>query len=512
MTSRIDRSTVLGAAAFVGLSTDLLFNGSDGPGLNMSLFFGAVAAAVLIVTRGVGRRPDREALMWIVTGVLLGTAFLFRASPALLVPAFITAALCFAIAAYRGGIGWARRGSVADFLSTVPASALHALFGPIRFAVEVFTDSPDPDDAADDREGIQYAAIARGLLIAAPLLLVFGALFASADRFFADAVGSVAGRAAEEWAGHLVVVLFFGWLALGYLLGFLEGTRIRERLPLATIRPSLGAVEVGVALGAVNLLFAAFVMVQFRYLFGGASLVEVTPGLTYADYAREGFGQLAFAAVLVLPLLLAADWLFRPRDGRDRWLVPGLGWTLLALLGVVVASAVQRVRVYQDAYGLTESRFYGLVFLGWIAATAAWLGWTVLRGHRERFAPLALVSAVGVILGLQIIGPTAWIARSNLAQSGTEIDGVYLVSLGPDAVPTLVDALPSTPPEARCQIATRLLDRWSDRNPLDWRSWSWSVERARRAVAMSTAPLQAAAATGCAEGEAAAMVRAGDQR
>ena len=51
--------------------------------------------------------------------------------------------------------------------------------------------------------------------------------------------------------------------------------------PRAT-SPRIGATEVTVALGAVNLLFLAFVLVQLRFLFGGRGLVEQRVGLTYA--------------------------------------------------------------------------------------------------------------------------------------------------------------------------------------------------------------------------------------
>ena len=42
-------------------------------------------------------------------------------------------------------------------------------------------------------------------------------------------------------------------------------------------------------------MFAVFVFVQLRFLFGGATLPD---GITYADYARSGYGQLLLLAVL----------------------------------------------------------------------------------------------------------------------------------------------------------------------------------------------------------------------
>ena len=55
----------------------------------------------------------------------------------------------------------------------------------------------------------------------------------------------------------------------------------------------------------------------------------------------------------------------------------------------VIASAAYRMRLYQEAYGLTEERLYGSVFIVWLTAVLGWLVFTVLRGRRERFAARA---------------------------------------------------------------------------------------------------------------------------
>src|SRR5690606_28461555 len=106
------------------------------------------------------------------------------------------------------------------------------------------------------------------------------------------------------------------------------------------------------------LLFLFFVLVQFRYLFGGAGMIEVTPGLTYAEYARRGFFELVAASALVLPLLLVGDWLFDHRGPRDGWIFRALSLLLILLVLVVMASAFHRMRLYLGAYGMTEPRLY----------------------------------------------------------------------------------------------------------------------------------------------------------
>src|SRR5262249_21159001 len=120
------------------------------------------------------------------------------------------------------------------------------------------------------------AAVARGLVIAIPLVVVFGALFASADAVFAQLVAKVLRYDFERIASHLLLFAILAWLSTGYLRGFLTGTELPPlrdlwrdgALAFAPKRPTLGITEIATALATLDLLFLLFVIVQFRYLFG----------------------------------------------------------------------------------------------------------------------------------------------------------------------------------------------------------------------------------------------------
>src|SRR5262249_40205161 len=150
-------------------------------------------------------------------------------------------------------------------------------------------------------------------------------------------------------------------------------------LDLPRPRYRLGFVEVATALALLDLLFLAFVLVQFRYFFGGAVVVESSPRLTYAQYARPGFFGLVTVAALALPLLLLAHALIRDARPAQVRLFCALAGALVALLFVIMVSAVQRMRLYQREYGLTELRVYTTAFMGWLAAVFLWFCATVLR-------------------------------------------------------------------------------------------------------------------------------------
>ena len=476
------RGSIVAAGMGVGVAGDVLFRTSEGPGLNLLLLFMGLALAIGVVTRRSGVHPSLEARIWIATGVILAAGLVLRAAPALQLLAFLAATVAFALPALRSGAPWIRGSGVSDLIEAVGGAMAHAALGALRLLADR-PHSAGTGGGADPSTGRHPAwAVIRGLLIATPLLFIFGALFASADAVFADlAMNTFGFMNPGEIASHLLVIGLLGWLTCGFLTGWLSGTRVRTWLPPQTPRPALGIIEVGTALALIDILFASFVLVQLRYLFGGSGLVEVTPGLTYAEYAREGFAQLVLATALVLPCLLVSDWLLAGKSPRAQQTFQLLGGLQILLLIVIIGSAVQRLRVYQDAYGLTESRFYGGAFLGWLILVAVWFAWTVLRGRRDRFAFVALISGYVAIAGLLAVNPDVRIAQSNLAREPS-FDVAYLGSLSADAVPTLLGALPSLRPEDRCALAAELQSRWEAAPAPNWRSWNLAEARARRMV------------------------------
>jgi len=242
----------------------------------------------------------------------------------------------------------------------------------------------------------------------------------------------------------------------------------------------------------LNLLFLSFVLVQIRYFFGGAATVQATAGLTYAQYARSGFFELVWVAALVLPLLLGLHWLQRPGDVRAQRLFSWQAGVQVALLFVIMASALARMRLYQSEYGLTELRLYTTAFMGWLAVVFVWFAATVLRGRRERFAFGTAACAFGLVLALHVVNPDDMIIRANLAQAGKgrAFDAEYAASLSADAVPALTAALPSLPLTVQGTLAARLLPLWSH-NPNDWRSWSFARALAFHSVQSHRADLLA---------------------
>ena len=496
-------AALLAAGVILGAAGDALLHAAGPPGLNLSLWVASVAAAALALHRRAALALDRERLGWLAIGVVFAAGLAWRDAPPLKLLALGCAALTFALAAHRLAAAWVRRAGVVRYAGALALGALHAWTAPALALVDAISATPRVD-AGRAARWRRAAAVARGLLIATPLVAVFGALFMSADAVFAKLVGDVF-RFDFEWiASHILLFSILAWLSTGSLRGFLTGTELppprlvwREgALPVfAPKRPTLGITEIATALAALDLLFLLFVMVQFRYLFGGHALVQVTPDLTYAEYARRGFFELVFAVVLVVPVLLAADWLLDRRIRRDALVFRGLAGVQIALVFAITASALQRLRLYHASYGLTESRFYAMALLIWIGAMLVWFAATVLRGHRDWFAFGALASGLATVALLFVVNPDAIVARTNVARltSGDapeRFDVAYATSLSADAVPVLIGALPDLTHDVQCPLARHMLRRWRPDRERPLRSWSWSAARAIDAVGEHEAQLR----------------------
>jgi hypothetical protein len=386
--------------------------------------------------------------------------------------------------------------SLAEYALGALLAGANAAFGALPLAI---TDVPWKEAFA--RRGTGRAlALGRGMLLAIPPLVVFGALLASADAVFGGLIREVFHFDFATLVSHGLLVAFFAWTSAGWLRGAALGEERKFVIEHAASKSilSIGIIEIGTVLGLVDLLFLIFVIVQIRYLFGGAANLQATTGLTYSEYARGGFFQLVTVAALALPLLLAAHWMLRKENPADERVFRALAGLFVLLLFVILASAVKRMLLYQSEYGLTELRVYTTAFMAWLAVVLAWFVATVLRGHRKRFAAGALIAGYALIVALEILNPDALIARTNLARAreGRRFDARYVASLSADAVPELVAALPELSEKDRCVVAGRLLRRRSRNQPEDWRTWNFAREQAGKMMDSAIPALRATACSG----------------
>ncbi|GAA2845164.1 hypothetical protein Acy02nite_46450 [Actinoplanes cyaneus] len=430
------------------------------------------AAAALLVTRPatssipplVSREQrasgwDRAA--WGAATIALAAVGTFRAAGWLFALCLCTATLTFALA--LGG-GRSMRAVVTTYLMG-PVAILRS----VPWLVSGLARWRRADGASGGPAPIRIVATAA---VSAALLGVFGLLFASADDAFADVVGAL--------LPDINVDSVFRWVFVSAVTApLLSGAAYLRVAPprLADLDRTEGRkvnrLEWAVPLGLLTLLFAAFVTVQLTVLFGGERHVSATAGLTYAGYARGGFWQLCIVTGLTLVVLAgAARWAPREAPGDRLALRVVLGaLTLLTL--VIVASALVRMQVYVDTYGLTRLRLL-------VACCEVWFGvvllLVLLAGIRIRAPWLpraAIATGVLALIGLAVANPDLRIAQNQLHRPADRIDIGYLATLSPDAVPAV--AAMSGAADRSCILYLISLDMGED----DWRTWNLDRSRAR---------------------------------
>ncbi|WP_374200855.1 DUF4153 domain-containing protein [Streptomyces bambusae] len=440
----------------------LLLGDGLGPGLLLAVV--PAVAAAYVAARAAGRAPRPWTLAWSLGCVALLAVPALRDSAWPVGLAVLAAVGLGALALYGSRTWPGVLLSPLGFFDAAPTGVQWAWAG-LR----------ERSNGSRDR----WWPVVRAVAVALVLLLLFGALFASADAAFADLLG---GLTPDVTVGDspLRVVLFLFGLLVALAAARAAAAPLRwDRIKVTPGRPR-SRVEWSLPLIVLNLLFAGFNAVQLTVLFGGYAKVLEHTGLTYSQYARQGFWQLLWATLLTLVVIaLALRW--APRAGAaDKRLVRAVLGTLCLLTLVVVASALRRMDLYVDAYGLTRLRIS-------VAAMELWLGLVIVlilaAGlFGARWLPRAVVASAGAaVLAFGLLSPDGMVAEKNVArfQQDRKIDLAYFQDLSADAVPAL-DRLPE--PHRSCALRG-INDELSDAGRKPWYATSLGEERAKRILA-----------------------------
>jgi hypothetical protein len=360
-----------------------------------------------------------------------------------------------------------------------------------------------PAGSRKDRKVIGFVLL--GLLCALPVLLIAGLLMASADAVFAGVFANIAAywrnlSLRDRLIDLLLTVVFFP-----FIFSILESGRSRWLAWPRQNQAKAGqeAAAQGAAarhartlslhpaflvtfLMSINLLYLLFCLIQLTYL-TGAFQARLPVGMTYAEYARNGFFELAAISAINVGLIILAV------KGAERKRIWGVLLRIQSLL-LVLASTVQwlsamfRMMLYVDTFGLTLLRFFVSAFMILIAV---WFVLLVIKEFRMTL-PLFKAGALAALLALLLlhfVNADAWIARHNvqryLADPARPIDLKYFDELSPDAVPAMLDlsahfASDSQNPLAgqlQSQLQTIKQDLSSRTANQKWQNWNWSEQR-----------------------------------
>ena len=461
------------AAAVAALGAWVLFDAH--PGLNWPLWTGAAAAGLIALHRH--KRADSSANPVLLLGIAATTiagAAAVTASNRLHAVIFASVLVLLAMQMLLSvDPSWSR--ITARFAVTAPPVALfHAVLCALRRAVE----------ATEHIRSTRARAWIRGLALTIPVSIVFALLLAEADPTLArwrDVIDAIV----SHWAFLPRVVFFTALLGLvlgayGYAL-----TAPTTASSSVTREPArwLGATERVMLLAAVTALLWLFLALQVGYLFGSLPRMAATD-MTFAEYARRGFGELTIVASASAVLILLSE-RYGQRD-RHAPMARVLALALVVADLLVLSSAFHRVMLYEAAYGFTTARLYAQAYMLIVAAALALLALEVARGlDTGRLFRRTATVAVVLFVGLLYWNHESWIAHRNIERfaSTGQLDVAYLTGeLSADAVSAIVNALTLLPEPRRTELRTAVQRRYAT-HPLParerWFEWNRSRVRAK---------------------------------
>jgi len=293
----------------------------------------------------------------------------------------------------------------------------------------------------DEKNKEKLSAIVIGLVLAIPIVCILLLLLGSADVLFGDMLENIVECITEWELPDLFDEDFVGfWMT--FLLVFLFGYGIityinkKDTILKETARKGQRAnpyIAISCS-GVIAFIYVIFVGIQVFGLFMGA--LTLPEGYTYAEYARQGFFQLAFVCFFNVCMVLITMAGFEDN--------PVLKWIMVVITActyVMLVSAAYRMLLYISVYHLTFLR----VFVLWAIAVMAitMVGITVFIFKKEfPIFRYMLVSITVLYIGFSAAHPDFWIAKYNIAQAKTEegIDEYHLLfNLSLDAAVPVLD-------------------------------------------------------------------------
>lgn len=471
------------------------------PGVNWPLWTAASAAGFLVIGRRSDRSPaDPYPRAALGLACLLSLAAAVTANPLADVLIFLAVAgLCaFSVLSAATGSG-----------DVGPSALLRA---PLDICRLLFAEAAVRMTETFAVIRMRHALpVVRGSAMAIALAATLFLLLSAADPTLAD-------WRQVAWAtvlSRMFIARDVFFIVLSVLLLGAYGLEARRSKPLAATRGTAGTIPSGPAplfsdierllvLGAAMGLFIVFFVAELSNQLASSG-AHLTAGETFAEATHCGFGEMIVAAALCALVIITLDQRAL-RSGRERSMRL-LSWGVIVASLVVVASAYQRVRYYEAAYGYTEQRLYVQVICGLVSLALLSLAWELRsRINVPRLIRHVSLIAIACVAGLSYWNSAAWIVGANVGryERTGKLDVNDLERLGrssPDAIPALIAALPSVAPADASRLREALQHAVIDRSillpPPDTGELSWyelSLRRAEARAALRSAGLLAGTA------------------
>ena len=190
----------------------------------------------------------------------------------------------------------------------------------------------------------------------------------------------------------------------------------------------------------VLFLYVVFFISQWKYYVSGFTGV-LPKEFSYAQYAREGFFQLCTVSVINLIILIVIALFLKRKENKPSILLKVLSVVFSVFTLVLISTAVAKMVMYINCYGLTPKRVYSSWFMLVLAIVFILI---IIKQFVKKLKLVALSLSVLVLMftALSVSGVDTFIAQYNVDRyldgSLATVDVEALEQLGDAAVVSMV--------------------------------------------------------------------------
>lgn len=446
------------------------------PGVAFPLYVVLVITGLFIVAYFFKRQLSKD-VFWLLAPLMFFSAMVFVRASELLTFLNIVASLLLLLVIAKVSFG----AKIKNFLI---GDYIKIFFLPFKFISPLFQTLSTLFSFYEANNSKKVLPeVARGVLITAPVLVIFLLLFYSADLVFQKYVSNLISiNIDEETIFRSILVLITTLVYIGAYTYVFQQEESKIAPEEQTQNRSVGHIESYILFGSINVLFFIFIFVQLAYLFGGEGNISAQ-GFTYAEYARRGFFELIAVAIISLLLLLTAEKYIVKKETEHLLGFKVLSTALVVQVILIMTSAFTRLSLYEEAYGFTTLRLYSHAFIVLLAAIFCLLLYKIYKDKKENaFAFRVFICIVLFLTAMNLLNPDAFIARRNIERfnSTGKLDIYYLSRLSSDAIPDTIKVLNISNEDLRKGFARELYWRAQNADSPYFSKWqSLNISRMR---------------------------------
>lgn len=474
---------IIATALVLGIVTDTLVR-QDIFGLNF-VVWSAIWMLLAVAAAYYKKRPLLGLAPYVVLGSVNSVLVYVRAEPIVQFWSVMISLVCLALIFLRVLIdNFSEIGILSRTLEFITGSFV-SVFSVLNRMIESFS------------SGREHAEVNKkvsiGVLIAIPLVLIFLALFASSDQvlrsnlsWIGDAFNSFADWLSKFDIARGVSVTFWSVVAFSGLAVLIRKGYI-SRLSTIHLPAKLEVKDANIVIGSVSAVFALFILIQLRYLFSGGSLPD---GITYASYARRGYGELLLATLLACTVVYLVNSTTKVVTKLSKILT----FALLGLNALVVLSAWKRLSLYESAYGWTMTRFVarmGLVCI--LIGIVSLIAWRLHKLNKTGVFVVNWYSLALVLTVSALLNPIGLITKRNIVDRDKRevaLDTNHIIHQSEDSYPAICAYAPRLKASHLDEFAA-LADRKETLTTFDGKTFVTSERRNENAVEPSNVGLAA---------------------